>query len=129
MSITKQALIVDDNQEIAVELEMLLSGIGFKVTTIDDPALVEQTLGGRQYELALMNMSLPDMTWKRTLTTIKSTARTTTIIMIRRDVNEDDIRLALNSGTYVALDRPITSEQLTQLISPNNDGMMIALRG
>ncbi|MCI0437589.1 MAG: response regulator [Chloroflexi bacterium] len=129
MSLTRQALIVEDNRDVAGELEALLNGMGFKVTTIQDPTQATETLGEHQYELAFMNMTLPEMTWKRTLTTIKSAARTTTVMMMRREASEDDVRLALNSGAYVVLNRPITSEQLSHLISPKSDGMLIVLRG
>ena len=128
MSMTRQALIVEEDSNLAGELESLLSGIGFTVTTIQDPTQASDTLGEHQYEFAFMNMVLPEMTWKRTLTTIKSAARTTTVMMVRCNASEGEIRLALNSGAYVALKRPMTSDQLTHLISPKNDGLLIVLR-
>ena len=124
----KQALIVEDNRDMAAELESLLMEMGFKVTTIQEPEKVAPTLEGRDYEVALMNMTLPGMNWRRTISTIKNTARTTTIIAVKQSPNEDDVRLALNAGAYAVVDRPLTEKQLTNLLSPQNDGMFIALR-
>jgi DNA-binding response OmpR family regulator len=128
MAGAKQALIVEDNQDMAAELESLLTEIGFKVTTIQEPEKVAPTLECREYEIALMNMTLPGMNWRKTFTTIKNTARTTTILSIKQTPDEDDIRLALNAGSYAVFARPLTSKQLTNLLQPRNDGMFIALR-
>ena len=128
MPSAKQALIVDDNPDMATELESLLKDMGFKVTTIQEPEKVAPTLESREYEIALMNMTLPGMNWRRTIATIKHTARTTTILAVKQAPDEDDIRLALNAGAYAVFDRPLTGKQLSSLLAPQNDGMFIALR-
>lgn len=128
MSRTRQALIVEKDQDISGELASLLSGLGFKVTTTEDPTEVTDTLVNREFEVALMNMPLPDMTWKKTLKTVKSAARTTTIIMMSKSTDEDVLRSALSSRAYAVLDRPLTQEQIHNLIAPQNDGLFVVLR-
>ena len=128
MSRTRQALIVEKDQDISGELASLLSGLGFKVTTTEDPTEVPDTLVNREFEVALMNMPLPDMTWKKTLKTVKSAARTTTIIMMSKSADEDVLRSALSSRAYAVLDRPLTQEQIHNLIAPQNDGLFVVLR-
>ena len=126
---TKQALIVDEDRDTAGELKVLLDSLGFKVTMLEDPNQVAETLGANQYEVALMNMTLPDMTWRRTLRTVKSAAHNTTVIMMTRSVDEDDVRNALNAGAYIVLERPLSQEQMNHVISSRNDGMFVLLRG
>lgn len=128
MSRIRQALIVEKDQDISGELASLLSGLGFKVTTTEDPTEVTDTLVNREFEVALMNMPLPDMTWKKTLKTVKSAARTTTIIMMSKSADDDALRSALSSGAYAVLDRPLTQEQIHNLIAPQNDGLFVVLR-
>ena len=128
MSRTKQALIVEQDQDISGELTSLLSGLGFKVTTTEDPTEVPDTLVNREFEVALMNVPLPDMTWKKTLKTVKSVARTTTIIMMSKFTDDSVLRSALNSRAYAVLDRPLTQEQIHNLIAPQNDGLFVVLR-
>ena len=129
MAQTKQALIVDGDHDIAEELQAILDGLGFKVTTLEDTNQVAETLEANQYEVALMNMTLPDMTWRKTLRAVKSVAQDTTVIMMTRSVDEDDVRNALHAGAYIVLERPLSQEQMNHVISPRNDGMFVLLRG
>jgi DNA-binding response OmpR family regulator len=126
---TKQALIVEDDKDVTEELKSLLGSIGFKVTTLEDPLKVAEALGTHQYEVALLNKRLPQMSWRSTFSTVKSASRSTTIIMISHSADEEDIRTALSAGSYVVLNRPVSEQQLTHLLSPKNDGMFVALRG
>ena len=126
---TKQALIVDGDHDTAVELKELLDSMGFEVTTLEDPNQVTETLGTNRFEVALMNMTFPDMTWRKTFRVVKSAAHDTTVIMMARSVGEDDVRNALTAGAYAVLERPLSQEQMNHVISPRNDGMFVLLRG
>lgn len=125
----RRALIVEDDADVTSELEALLNGLGFEVTRIQEPDRVEETIGNHIYEVALLNATLPDLSWRRTLRAVKNASRTTTVIVITRHAGEEDIRVALNAGAYAAVDRPLSQQQLTSLISPQCDGMLVALRG
>ena len=126
---TKKALIVEEDQVFAAELRSLLNSLGFTVTMLRDPGQVAETLGSRQYEVALVNIAFPKMNWRGTLRTLKHASRTTSVITLARSADEDDMRLALHAGTYMVMDRPLTPEQLTDLISVSNDGLFVVLRG
>ncbi len=124
----RQALIVEDDPEVTLELESLLETLGFEVTKVRDPDAIADTLGNHVFEVALLNATLPDMSWRRTLREVKIASRTTTVLMVTRNAEEEDIRVALNAGAYVALERPLNKQQLTNLISPQYDGLFVALR-
>ncbi len=125
----RQALIVEDDAELTSELESLLDRLGFEVTRIQEPDRVEETIGNHVYEVALLNAALPDLSWRRTLRVVKNASRTTTVIMITRHAGDEDIRVALNAGAYAAVERPLDPRKLTTLISPQSDGLFVALRG
>ena len=125
---SRQALVVEDDDDIAKELKSLLSDMGYKVTTLDNPAEVTDTLGTHQYELALLNMQLPEMSWRGTFNAIKSASRSTTVIMMSKDVDEESKRTALTAGAYVSMERPLDSARFVNLISPRNDGMFVSLK-
>ena len=125
---TKHALLVENDQNMAGELTDLLKGIGFRVTLLEEPTEALGALESHEYEVALMNMQLPDQSWQNTLSLVRKASKSTTIIMIARAPEENDVRTALNAGSYAVLARPITREQLTSLIAPKNSGMFVALR-
>lgn len=124
----RQALLVEENPEIAAELNAILTDMGYKVTTLDNPEEVTSTLGNHQYEVALLNMQLPDMSWRGTFNAIKSASRSTTVIMMSQNADEEDKRTALTAGAYVTLERPLDGSRVAHLISPKNDGMFVSLR-
>lgn len=124
----RQALIVEEHEDVAEELRSILSDMGYKVTTIDDPAEVTNTLGTHQFEVALLNMRLPEMSWRGTFNAIKSASRSTTVIMMSQEADEEDKRTALTAGAYVAMDRPLDGARIAHLISPKNDGMFVVLK-
>ena len=128
MSRKRQALIVEDDPEVTLELESLLDNLGFEVTKVRESDAIADTLGNHVFEVALLNATLPDMSWRRTLRAVKTASRTTTVLMMARNAEEEDIRVALNAGAYVALDRPLSKQQLTNLISPQYDGLFVSLR-
>ena len=113
---------------MASEMTELLKGIGFKVTRLENPTDALGALESHEYEVALMNMQLPDQSWQNTLNLVRHASKSTTIIIIARAPEEDDVRTALNAGSYAVLERPLTRDQLTSLIAPKNSGMFVALR-
>ncbi len=125
---TKQALIIDDDQDVTGELKLLLNGLGYKVTTLQNASAITDAIGTRQYEVALVNMRLPDANWRRTFRAVKTASKTTTVIMMARSPDEDDLRYALNAGSYIVLNRPLSRDQLNCIISPRNDGLFVVLR-
>ena len=129
MSRKRQALIVEDDADVTSELESLLDRMGFEVTRIQEPDRVEEVIGNHVYEVALLNAPLPDLSWRRTLRAVKNASRTTIVIMVTRQAGEEDIRVALNAGAYAAVERPLSQQQLRSLISPQCDGLFVALRG
>lgn len=125
----RKALIVEQDSEVASELTSILSDMGYKVTTIDDPDEVTNTLGTHQFEVALLNMRLPDLSWRGTFNAIKSASRSTTVIMMSQETAEEDKRTALTAGAYISMERPLDGARFSQLISAKNDGMFVALKG
>ena len=118
----RQALILEDDAVLTSELESLLERLGFDVTRIQEPDCVEETIGNHVYEVALLNATLPDLSWRRTLRVVKNASRTTTVIMITRHAGEEDIRVALNAGAYAAVERPLSQQSSRALSRPSATG-------
>ena len=125
----KQALIVEKDQLVATELETVLGQLHFEVTTLADPVQAPAALEERQYAIAFVNLKLPNTSWQTTLRTVKQASRSTTVILMTRSADEEDVWPAVRSGAYGVLDRPLTRNQLASLIAPRYDGLFIVLRG
>ena len=124
----KQALIVTDDRVLQQELSTVLKGIGYRVTAARDTSKSQEALGSRQYEIAFIGAPLPEMSWRSTLTALKSKSRTTRLVMVTRQVQEAEMRAALTAGAYIVLDRPISETELEDIISLSRDGQFVVLR-
>ena len=124
----KQALVVTDDEEVQQELLSVLKRIGYKVTSTRDTSRTQEALGNRQYEIALIGASLPEMTWRSTVTLLKSKSRTTRLVMVTRRADEAEMRSALTAGAYIVLDRPVSEEEVADILSLPRDGQLLILR-
>ena len=107
-------LIVDDDLDFLDIMKSKLRHIGFKnLQTEDNPRKVATAFDkGLTYDLALIDMTMPEMDGMQLLDKIKSTSPTTECIMITA-VN--DARLAidcLQKGAYDYLVKPVAEETL-----------------
>ncbi|MDP6071611.1 MAG: response regulator [SAR202 cluster bacterium] len=128
MADTRQDLLVTGDDVLRDEMSAILEGIGYDVTVIDNVWQTQETLGSRQYEVAVMGESLPNLNWQNTLKTIKQSSRTTRVLMTTRQAPEGDLRSALNAGAYVVLDRPVSQDQISDILGLQKDGLFVVLR-
>ena len=128
MADTRQDLLVTGDDVLRDEMSAILEGIGYDVTVIDNVWQTQETLGSRQYEVAVMGESLPNLNWQNTLKTIKQSSRTTRVLMMTRQAPEEDLRSALNAGAYVVLDRPVSQDQVSDILGLQKDGLFVVLR-
>ena len=124
----KQALIVTDDRALQQELSTVLKGIGYRVTSSRDASKTQEALGNRQYEVAFIGAPLPEMSWRSTLTTLKSKSKTTRLVMVTRQVDEAEMRSALTAGAYIVLDRPVSEAKVADILSLPRDGQFVVFR-
>jgi DNA-binding NtrC family response regulator len=128
MADTRQDLLVTGDDVLRDEMSAILEGIGYDVTVIDNVWQTQETLGSRHHEVAVMGESLPNLNWQNTLKTIKQSSRTTRVLMTTRQAPEGDLRSALNAGAYVVLDRPVSQDQISDILGLQKDGLFVVLR-
>jgi len=124
----KQALIVTADRALQQELSTVLKGIGYRVTSSRDASKTQEALGNRQYEIAFIGAPLPEMSWRSTLTTLKSKSKTTRLVMVTRQVDEAEMRSALTAGAYIVLDRPVSEAKVADILSLPRDGQFVVFR-
>ena len=124
----KKALLVESETGPAAELRTLLTELDFDVKAVAETDRFSEVLGHRRYDLAVINVSLPDTNWPGTLERAKELSRTTTVITVRRSVESAELRHALVSGRYAVIDGPLTREKLADVIKPESDGLFVVVR-
>jgi two-component system, NtrC family, response regulator AtoC len=107
-------VVVDDDRDYLEVLGRKLAEIGFRRVRLEDSSvkLAEEVKNGRSFDLALIDMTMPDVDGMALLETIKANSPSTECIMVTA-INEARIAVeCLNKGAYDYLVKPVATEDL-----------------
>ena len=107
-------VVVDDDRDYLEVLGRKLAIIGFKRVRLEDNAvnLAEEIEKGLSFDLALIDMTMPEMDGMALLEKIKTNSPSTECIMVTA-INEARIAVeCLNKGAYDYLVKPVATEDL-----------------
>lgn len=108
-------VVVDDDRDYLEVLGRKLADIGLKRVRLEDSSvkLAEEVEKGLSFDLALIDMTMPEMDGMRLLETIKTNSPSTECIMVTA-INEARIAVeCLNKGAYDYLVKPVSTEDLS----------------
>ena len=108
-------VVVDDDRDYLEVLGRKLADIGFKRVRLEDSSfkLAEDVEKGITYDLALIDMTMPEMDGMALLGAIKAHSPSTECIMVTA-INEARIAVeCLNKGAYDYLVKPVSTEDLS----------------
>ncbi len=108
-------VVVDDDRDYLEVLGRKLADIGFKRVRLEDSSvkLAEAVEKGLSFDLALIDMSMPEMDGMALLEKIKANSPSTECIMVTA-INEARIAVeCLNKGAYDYLVKPVATEDLS----------------
>jgi len=112
-------LIIDDDRDYLEILMMKLKSAGYKdITGIDDPLEAASRFDeGETFDIALIDVTMPEMDGMELLEIIKNTSPNTECIMITA-VNEARVSVkCLKKGAYDYLVKPVAEEELSMTIN------------
>jgi DNA-binding NtrC family response regulator len=107
-------LVVDDDRDFLEIMKQRLHELHFKHVQVEEDAfaVASRFKAGSVYDLALLDMTMPDMDGLELLDAIKKFSPSTECIMITA-VNEASVAVAcLRKGAYDYLVKPVTKEDL-----------------
>jgi len=107
-------VVVDDDRDYLEVLGRKLAEIGFRRVRLEESSvkLAEEVENGLSFDLALIDMTMPDMDGMALLERIKSYSPSTECIMVTA-INEARIAVeCLNKGAYDYLVKPVATEDL-----------------
>jgi two-component system, NtrC family, response regulator PilR len=112
----KSVLIVDDEADIRELLVLTLSRMGVDADAVPTIREAEDALKGRQYDLCLTDMRLPDGDGLQVLKHISDNYGNTPVAVITAYGSTENAVAALKAGAFDYLPKPIKLEQLRPLV-------------
>ena len=112
----KTILVVDDDKTILESLKKVLQSEGYSVYTAENGGEALEKLETQYFNLALLDIRLPDMNGTELLVTIHRDAPKIMTIMITGYPNLENAVKSLNLGADAYLMKPINPEELLNVI-------------
>jgi DNA-binding response OmpR family regulator len=116
VKIKKSILVIDDDKSILRTLTQILQKAGYDVDTAETGKEAMEKFNSRQYDMALVDVRLPDMDGTDLLIDMKEKLRGTMKIMITGFPSLEIGVKALDSGADAYLVKPVKPEELLLLI-------------
>ena len=110
-------LIVDDNESILETLSSILEEKGYKIDTAKSGAEAIEKSRTKFYNMALLDVKLPDMEGTRLLTKMKETRPKMVKIMITGYASLQNAIEALNFGADAYIMKPLDPDNLLNVIA------------
>ncbi len=112
----KRILVVDDDEDIQETLKSLLTKKGYLVDTANSGAMAIQMSESTSYNLALLDVVLPDMEGTQLLVKLKPTIPRMRKIMVTGHASLDNAIRAVNLGADGYLVKPVSPPELLRMI-------------
>ncbi len=114
----KRCLIVDDNRDVLIYLERILSDTGIDVITSRSGAeAIEIVKGGMDIDIVLLDMQMPDVHGIEVARALRSIKSDIPIVAQTAFIFEDDRDIILDAGCDSCLLKPVRREQLIAVMS------------
>ena len=116
MATTKTILVVDDDKSILRTFIRILQKNGYKIDAVETGKEAIEKADMRHYDLALVDIKLPDMDGTDLLAKMKKPLQNTIKIMVTGFPSVESGVRALDEGADAYLVKPVKPEELLMLI-------------
>ncbi len=116
MSKSPTILIVDDETRICESLTALLKTRDYDITTANCAQDALALIGEKPFDLAILDVHLPDMLGYDLMDAVKIKCPETSVIIITGDANLDSALAALRCGAYDYLRKPFEFEEFIRTV-------------
>jgi DNA-binding NtrC family response regulator len=121
MSQTARILVVDDEETIRKTLSMILGHAGYAVDTAENGREAIEKTEADFYNLALIDVRLPDMEGIELLTAMKETTPKMVKIILTGYPGLQNAVKAINKGVDYYLIKPVNADELLKVIKERLD--------
>ena len=116
MSESARILVIDDEESIRRTLSMTLQHAGYNVDTAENGKHAIEKTAANFYNLALIDIRLPDMEGTELLTALKETTPKMVKIILTGYPALQNAVAAINKGVDAYLIKPVNTDELLRLI-------------
>ena len=116
MSDRTNVLVVDDNEDLAQTLSLVLKWSGYSVDTAEDGLSALDKFKMCHFDVALMDIVMPRMNGIEAFRRMKEIDPEVRVILMTAYYQEELIKMALNEGTYGAVYKPIDIARMVEMI-------------
>ena len=115
----KRILLAEDNAINALLTRTLLEAEGHTVETVEDGVLAVEAMKNNNYDLIFMDMRMPNMDGLEATRKIRALPHVTKalpIIALTANAFDDDRNACFDSGMNDFMTKPVSAEELTQMV-------------
>ncbi len=107
-----RVLVVDDEPVLLRAMEALLAKKGHHVTALDSPITATQKLAQEDFDVALLDVKMPDLSGLELLTAVKHRRPEVEVIMMTGHATVETALAAVKAGAYDYLTKPFDDVEL-----------------
>src|SRR5512138_2654767 len=107
-----RVLVVDDEPVLLKALESLLEKRGCQVTALDSPIVATQKLAQEDFDVALLDVKMPELSGLELLTAVKHRRPEVEVIMMTGHATVETALSAVKAGAYDYLTKPFDDVDL-----------------
>src|SRR6266536_1087221 len=107
-----RVLVVDDEPVLLRAMEALLAKKGHHVTALDSPIMATQKLAQEDFDVALLDVKMPDLSGLELLTAVKHRRPEVEVIMMTGHATVETALAAVKAGAYDYLTKPFDDVEL-----------------
>ena len=116
MSESNRILVIDDEERIRSTISMILEHAGYRVDTAENGKQAIKKAEANFYNLALIDIRLPDMEGTELLTTLKKTTPKMVKIILTGYPALQNAVSSINQGADYYMIKPVDAEELLRVI-------------
>src|SRR3989339_2068325 len=123
----KKLIIVDDEINLLQTLQFIFEDNGFEVTMANSGIEAVEMIKKNNYDLALLDINMPEMDGLETFRKIKEMSPGTAVIMMTGSKDNIQIRKSLEEGAYTGGYKPFAVNKLLELIGNALKGTVVLI--